>query len=180
MVQNIEATKSHMWPVKTQTNLRIRAFWSEFSHPRADIQQTSDEPQHDKTNQRTSCPITLTRDLSLSLLNILLKPYSPCRTNMWKEANLILLQNKEKPDDHLLRKSADFLVFHLFCFTLCHLYCICFFVVWCLGQNVEKSLWCQIYTYSSYSPGARANNLVGSKFLFQQKGFITLPICCKF
>ena len=31
-----------------------------------------------------------------------------------------------------------------------------------------------------YSPRARANNAVASKLLSQQKGFITLTICCKF
>ena len=31
-----------------------------------------------------------------------------------------------------------------------------------------------------YSPGAGADRPQGTKFLCQQKGLITLPICCKF
>ena len=31
-----------------------------------------------------------------------------------------------------------------------------------------------------YSPRAGADNSQGTKFLCQQKGLITLPICCKF
>ena len=31
-----------------------------------------------------------------------------------------------------------------------------------------------------YSPGARANNPLGTKFWWQQEGLFSLPICCKF
>ena len=49
----------------------------------------------------------------------------------------------------------------------------------------KKSLWTLIlYTFFNvfscvYSPGAGADNALESKFWSQQKGFITLTICCK-
>ena len=55
-----------------------------------------------------------------------------------------------------------------------------------LLQVLKKSLWTLIlYTFFNvfshvYSPGAGADNALGSKFWSQQKGFITLTICCKF
>ena len=55
-----------------------------------------------------------------------------------------------------------------------------------LLQVLKKSLWTLIlYIFFNvfsrvYSPGAGADNALGSKFLSQQKGFITLTICCKF
>ena len=54
--------------------------------------------------------------------------------------------------------------------------------------SLKKSLWINIpilYTFFNvfphiYSPGAGADNPLWTKFWCQQKGFVTLPICCKF
>ena len=58
---------------------------------------------------------------------------------------------------------------------------------WSFVSNFQKSLWTLIlYTFFNvffsrvYSPRAGADNALGSKFWSQQKGFITLTICCKF
>ena len=69
------------------------------------------------------------------------------------------------------------------------------------GQNVDVnrnilSLWSFVESFSLwslilyifffcdlihvYSPGAGADSTLGTKFWCQQKGLITLPICCKF
>ena len=47
-----------------------------------------------------------------------------------------------------------------------------------LLQVLKKSLWSLFSCV--YSPRAGADNALGSKFGSQQKGFITLTICCKF
>ena len=53
-------------------------------------------------------------------------------------------------------------------------------------QVSNKSLWILIlYTFFNifphvYSPGAGADNHLWTKFWCQQKGLVTLPICCKF
>ena len=50
----------------------------------------------------------------------------------------------------------------------------------------NKSLWILIlYTFFTffphvYSPGAKADNSMWTKFWCQQKGLVTSPICCKF
>ena len=55
-----------------------------------------------------------------------------------------------------------------------------------LLQVSNKSLWILIlYTFFNvfphvYSPGAEADNPLWTKFWCQQKGLVTLPICCKF
>ena len=52
--------------------------------------------------------------------------------------------------------------------------------------SLKKSLWILIlYTFFNvfphvYSPGAGADNPLWTKFWCQQKGLVTLPICCKF
>ena len=52
--------------------------------------------------------------------------------------------------------------------------------------SLKKSLWILIlYTFfyvfpHVYSPGAGADNPLWTKFWCQQKGIVTLPICCKF
>ena len=38
----------------------------------------------------------------------------------------------------------------------------------------------KIYTYSSYSPGARANNPLGSKFYFNRKALSLCPFVASF
>ena len=92
---------------------------------------------------------------------------------MWKEAKSTLLQNKEKPDDHLLGTEHWLLGFSLLLFYLMSSLLYTFFCSLLSGTECGKiSFWSQIYTYSSYSPGV--------KNLFQHEGFITLPIWCKF
>ena len=55
-----------------------------------------------------------------------------------------------------------------------------------LLQVSNKSLWIlTLYIFVNvfphvYSPGAEANNPLWTKFWCQQKGLVTLPICCKF
>ena len=55
-----------------------------------------------------------------------------------------------------------------------------------LMQVLKKCLWSLIlynlfyYLIHVYSPGAGADSPQGTKFGCQQKGIITLPICCKF
>ena len=55
-----------------------------------------------------------------------------------------------------------------------------------LMQVLKKCLWSLILynlfydLIHVYSPGAGADNPQGTKFGCQQKGIITLPICCKF
>ena len=55
-----------------------------------------------------------------------------------------------------------------------------------LLQVSKKSIWILIlYTFFNvfphvYSPGAGADNPLWTKFWCQQKGLVTLPICCKF
>ena len=55
-----------------------------------------------------------------------------------------------------------------------------------LLQVSKKSLWILIlYTFFNvfphvYNPGAGADNPLWTKFWCQQKGLVTLPICCKF
>ena len=55
-----------------------------------------------------------------------------------------------------------------------------------LLQASNKSSWILIlYTFFNvfphiYSPGAGADNHLWTKFWCQQKGLVTLPICCKF
>ena len=55
-----------------------------------------------------------------------------------------------------------------------------------LLQVSNKSLWILIlYTFFNvfqhvYSPGAGAENPLGSEFLYKHKPFVTLVICCKF
>ena len=55
-----------------------------------------------------------------------------------------------------------------------------------LLQVSKQSLWIlTLYTFFNvfphvYSPGVEADNLLWAKFWCQQKGLVTLPICCKF
>ena len=94
-----------------------------------------------------------------------------CKKNLfevWFYAIFFMILYRQPPGDKVLMSTE----------MSCH------FIY--LMQVLKKCLWSLILynlfydLIHVYSPGAGADSTLGTKFGCQQKGIITLPICCKF